>query len=91
MALDGTTGKVVWHFQAVHHDVWDYDVPAQPTLIDLTIDGKNVPALVEVTKMGFTFVLNRETGEPLFPVEEKPAPQDGAVPEERLSATQPVP
>jgi quinoprotein glucose dehydrogenase len=91
VALDGTTGKVVWHFQAVHHDVWDYDVPAQPTLIDLTIDGKNVPALVEVTKMGFTFVLNRETGEPLFPVEEKPAPQDGAVPEERLSATQPVP
>jgi quinoprotein glucose dehydrogenase len=91
VALDGGTGKVVWHFQAVHHDLWDYDVPAQPTLVDLTIGGASVPALVEVTKMGFTFVLNRETGEPLFPVEEKAAPQEGAVPEEHLSATQPVP
>ena len=91
VALDGATGKVVWHFQAVHHDLWDYDMPSQPTLIDLTINGVSVPALVEVTKMSYTFVLNRETGEPLFPVEEKPAPQDGAVPEEHLSATQPVP
>ena len=91
VALDGTSGKVIWHFQAVHHDVWDYDVPAQPTLIDLEVGGRTVPALVEVTKMGYTFVLNRETGEPLFPVEEKPAPQDGAVPEEHLSATQPMP
>lgn len=91
VALDGTTGKPVWHFQVVHHDLWDYDMPAEPTLVDLTINGHTVPALVEVTKMGLTFVLNRETGAPLFPVDERPAPQDGAVPGEHLSATQPVP
>jgi quinoprotein glucose dehydrogenase len=91
VALDGATGKVVWHFQAVHHDLWDYDMPAEPTLVDLTINGQTVPALVQVTKMGLTFVLNRETGVPVFAVEERPAPLDGAVPGEHPSPTQPIP
>lgn len=91
VALNGSTGDVVWHFQTVHHDVWDFDVPAQPTLVDLTIDGKRRPAVVQVTKMGLTFVLDRETGEPLHPVEERPVPQHGAVAGEFLSPTQPFP
>ena len=91
VALHGETGEVAWHFQMVHHDIWDYDAPAQPTLVDLTIDGKAVPAVVQVTKMGMTFVLHRDTGEPLWPVEERPVPQEGAVPEEYLSPTQPFP
>jgi quinoprotein glucose dehydrogenase len=82
---------VVWHYRTVHHDIWDFDVPAQPTLVDLTIDGHTRPAVVQVTKMGLTFVLDRETGEPLFPVEERPVPQTGAVPGEYLSPTQPFP
>jgi quinoprotein glucose dehydrogenase len=91
VALNANTGEVVWHFQTVHHDIWDYDVPAQPTLVDVTIDGKTRPAVVQVTKMGMTFVLDRETGEPLHPVEERPVPQTGAVPGEYLSPTQPFP
>jgi quinoprotein glucose dehydrogenase len=91
VALHGDSGEVAWHFQMVHHDIWDYDTPAQPTLVDLEIDGEQVPALVQVTKMGFTFVLNRETGEPLWPVEERPVPQDDPVPGEYLSPTQPFP
>jgi len=91
VALDANTGEVVWHFQTVHHDIWDYDVPAQPTLVDVTIKGKTRPAVVQVTKMGMTFVLDRETGQPLHPVEERPVPQTGAVPGEYLSPTQPFP
>lgn len=91
VALDGSTGDVVWHFQFVHHDVWDYDTPAQPTLVDIEVDGKTVPAVVQVTKMGMTFAFNRETGEPLWPIEERPVPQSGAVPGEYLSPTQPFP
>jgi quinoprotein glucose dehydrogenase len=91
VALDGRTGKVVWHYQTVHHDIWDFDVPAQPTLTDVTIEGRTRPAVVQVTKMGLTFVLDRETGVPLFPVEERPVPQTGAVPGEYLSPTQPFP
>ena len=91
VALNGTTGEVVWHYQTVHHDIWDFDVPAQPTLTDITIDGKLRPAVVQVTKMGMTFVLDRDTGEPLFPVEERPVPQTGAVEGEYLSPTQPFP
>jgi len=89
VALRGSTGEVVWSFQTVHHDLWDYDVPAQPTLIDLDVNGESVPALVQGTKMGFLFVLNRETGEPVFGVEERPVPQAGAA--EPLSPTQPFP
>ena len=91
VALDGTTGEVRWHYRTVHHDVWDFDVPSQPTLVDLPIDGRIVPAVVQVTKMGLTFVLDRDTGKPIFPVEERPVPQDGAVPGEYLSPTQPFP
>ncbi len=90
VALRGSTGEVVWRFQTVHRDLWDYDVPAQPTLFTLRREGRAIPALVQTTKMGLLFVLNRETGEPLFPVEERPVPQI-AVPGERLSPTQPFP
>lgn len=90
VALDAKTGAVRWHFQTVHHDVWDYDVPAQPVLFDLPTPGGNVPALAQATKQGHLFVLNRATGEPVFPVEERPVPQDG-LPGETLSPTQPFP
>ncbi|MCZ6830616.1 MAG: pyrroloquinoline quinone-dependent dehydrogenase [Gammaproteobacteria bacterium] len=91
VALHGETGEVAWHYQMVHHDVWDYDIPAQPTLVDMKVNGKTVPAVVQVTKMGMTFALHRDTGEPLWPVEERPVSQQGAVPEETLSPTQPFP
>lgn len=91
VALHGDSGEVAWHFQMVHHDIWDYDTPAQPTLVDLELDGDKVPAVVQVTKMGMTFALHRETGEPLWPIEERAVSQDGRVPEEYLSATQPFP
>jgi quinoprotein glucose dehydrogenase len=90
VALRGTTGEVVWHFQTVHHDLWDYDVSSQPTLVDLPREGSTLPAVVQATKMGHLFVLHRETGEPLFPVEERPVPQ-GGVKGEKLSPTQPFP
>lgn len=90
VALRATTGEVAWHFQVVHHDVWDYDVAAQPTLVTVTRDGATVPAVVVATKQGFLFVLHRETGTPLFPVEERPVPQS-TVPGEVLSPTQPFP
>jgi len=90
VALRASTGAVVWRFQTVHHDLWDYDVAAQPTLVDLVRDGEAVPALVQGTKMGLLFVLNRETGTPIFGVEERPVPQGGA-PGEVLSPTQPYP
>ncbi len=90
VALKGETGEVAWHYQMVHHDVWDYDTPAQPALVDLAVEGEKVPAVVQVTKMGMTFAFNRDTGEPLWPVVEKPVPQQG-VPEEKLAPTQPFP
>ena len=90
VALDGDTGELVWHTQLVHHDLWDYDTPAQPTLIDLVVDGETVPVVVQVTKMGMTFVLHRETGEPVFPIGERSVPQD-PVAGEYLSPTQPFP
>lgn len=90
VALRGSTGKVVWYFQTVHHNVWDYDVPAQPTLITLQRGGREIPALAQATKVGHLFVLHRETGEPLFPVEERPVPQTD-VPGERTHPTQPFP
>ena len=91
VALDGDTGKVVWNFQMVHHDIWDYDTPSQPTLFEFDRDGEKIPALAQPTKMGHLFFLNRLTGEPLFPVEERPVPQEGLVPGEYLSPTQPFP
>lgn len=90
VALRASSGKVAWHFQVVHHDVWDYDVPAQPALIDVVRNGKEAPAVAVATKMGHIFVLHRETGKPLFPVEERAVPRRGA-PGEVLSSTQPFP
>ena len=90
VALRGSTGAVVWHFQAVHHDIWDYDVPAQPVLFTFRRDGAEIPALAQVTKMGHVFILNRETGAPLFPVEERPVPTT-AVAGESPAPTQPFP
>ncbi len=90
VALDARTGRLVWHFQAVHHDVWDYDMPTQPALFQVEGVGGGRPALAQATKMGFVFLLDRETGAPLYPVEERPVPQ-GGVPGERLSPTQPFP
>lgn len=90
VALDGRTGEVQWHFQTVHHDLWDYDVPSQPTLIELGGENDPIPALVQPTKMGHLFVLDRRTGQPVFPVEERPVPQSD-VPGEFTSPTQPFP
>ncbi len=90
VALDATTGEVTWSYQTVHHDLWDFDVPAQPTLFPLRRNGREIPALVQATKMGFLFVLDRETGQPLFEVEERPVPQT-EIPGEITSPTQPFP
>jgi quinoprotein glucose dehydrogenase len=90
VALRGTTGELVWHFQIVHHNIWDYDLPAQPSLITIRRDGQNIPALAQPTKMGFLYLLNRETGQPIFPVEERPVPQSD-LPGEQSWPTQPFP
>jgi quinoprotein glucose dehydrogenase len=90
VALRGTSGAVVWHFQAVHHDIWDYDVAAQPSLVTLKRDGRDIAAVVVATKTGYLFVLDRDTGKPLFPVEERPVPKSD-VPGEAAAPTQPVP
>ncbi len=91
-ALDINTGKVVWSRQWVHHDVWDYDINSAPTLMDITVDGKQIPALIQATKQGFLFVVNRLTGKDVWPIEERPVPQgDGSVQGEVLSPTQPFP
>lgn len=89
VALEAKTGAVRWAFQTVHHDLWDYDVASQPVLVDLPIDGETVPALIQPTKHGEIFLLDRRTGEPLAAVEEQPAPR-GAVPGEHYAPTQPA-
>ncbi|HEX7129434.1 MAG TPA: pyrroloquinoline quinone-dependent dehydrogenase [Rhodanobacteraceae bacterium] len=88
VALDGDTGKLAWGFQLVHHDLWDYDSAAQPSLVTLQHDGRAIPAVIQPTKTGMLFTFDRETGKPVFPIVEKPVPQDG-VPGETLSKTQP--
>ena len=90
IALDVKTGERKWHFQMVHHDIWNYDTPTAPVLLDVTQNGQTIPAVAQVTKQAFTYVFNRETGEPLWPIEERPVPQS-MVPGEQLSATQPFP
>lgn len=91
-ALDVDTGEVVWSRQWVHHDVWDYDINAAPTLMDITVDGEEIPALIQATKQGFLFVVNRLTGEDVWPIEERPVPQgDGSVKGEEYADTQPFP
>ena len=88
LALDVRTGERRWHFQTVHHDVWNYDNPTAPNLVDITVDGRDIKALVQVTKQGWAYVLDRETGEPVWPIEERDVPQSD-VPGEKLSPTQP--
>lgn len=89
VALEAKTGKVRWHFQMTHHDLWDFDIPAQPTFVDMPNDhGIIVPALIQVTKQGEIFALDRRTGLPIAPVEERPVPQ-GNTPGERYATTQP--
>lgn len=90
VALDARTGERVWHYQLVHHGVWDFDNPAAPNLIDITVDGRLIKAVAQVTKQGFTYVFDRVTGEPVWPIVETPVPQT-ALPGERLSSTQPIP
>ncbi|TDG13322.1 pyrroloquinoline quinone-dependent dehydrogenase [Seongchinamella unica] len=90
VALHGKSGEVAWHFQLVHHDIWDYDAASPPMLIDIDRGGETIPAVVQNTKQGLSFVFNRLTGEPVFGVEERPVPQH-ALPGEWLSPTQPFP
>jgi quinoprotein glucose dehydrogenase len=90
LAIRGSTGELAWHHQLVHHDVWDYDVPAQPILAEIERGGRRVPVVVQLTKMGLVFVFHRETGEPFFDIEERQVP-GGAVAGEALSPTQPFP
>jgi quinoprotein glucose dehydrogenase len=91
VALDANTGKPVWHFQSVHHDIFDYDVSAPPLLAELKRGGTTVPAVVQNTKQGFVFVFDRTNGKPLFPIEERKVPTTGGLPGEWISPTQPFP
>ncbi|WP_246673999.1 PQQ-binding-like beta-propeller repeat protein [Mesorhizobium sp. B2-7-3] len=91
-ALDLETGKVVWSRQWVHHDIWDYDINSAPTLMDITVAGKQIPALMQATKMGFLFVVDRRTGKDVWPIDERPVPGgDGSVQGEVYAPTQPFP
>ena len=90
ICVDARTGERVWHFQFVHHGVWDYDLPAAPNLVDIVVDGRPVKAVAQTTKQGFVFVFDRVTGQPIWPIEEMPVPAS-SVPGEQLSATQPFP
>jgi quinoprotein glucose dehydrogenase len=90
VCLDATTGKRVWHFQAVHHGLWDYDFPAAPTLGTITVDGRRIDAVMQISKQGFVYVFDRRTGQPVWPIEERPVPQTN-VPGEKTSPTQPFP
>lgn len=90
VCLDAATGERVWHFQTVHHDLFDYDLPAAPILVDITVEGRPIKALAQVTRHGFVFVLDRATGEPVWPIEERAVPRS-TVPGEVASPTQPHP
>ena len=90
LALDVETGERRWHFQTVHHDIWNYDNPVQPVLMDVVVDGRPRKVLVQTTKQAFAYVLDRETGEPIWPIEERPVPESD-VPGEWTSPTQPFP
>ena len=90
VCLDARTGERIWHFQAVHHGLWDYDFASTPNLVDITVDGRTIKAVAIVSKQAFTYVFDRATGEPVWPIEERPVPQS-TVPGERTSPTQPFP
>ena len=82
IAVDVETGERIWHFQAVHHGLWDYDFPTHPNLVDVTVDGRDIKAITQVSKQGFVYAFNRETGEPIWPIEERPVPQETNMPGE---------
>lgn len=90
IAMDVETGERVWHFQFVRHDVWNYDTPTAPVLLDVNVNGSQVPAIAQVTKQAFVYAFNRLTGEPLWPIEDRPVPAS-RIPGEHLAATQPFP
>jgi len=90
LALNAETGERIWHYQVVHHDIWDYDIPCQPNLVTVYKDGQEIDAVAQPTKMGHLFILDRETGEPIFPVEERPVPPSD-IPGEETWPTQPFP
>jgi len=90
IAVNGLTGERVWHYQTVKHGLWDYDLPAAPNLMDITVDGRQIKALAQISKQGFVYVLDRATGEPVWPIEDRPVPPSN-VPGERASPTQPHP
>ena len=91
IAVDVETGERVWHFQAVHHGLWDYDFPTHPNLIDITVDGRDIRAIVQVSKQGFVYAFDRVTGDPIWPIEERPVPQETNIPGDVPSPTQPFP
>ena len=91
VAVDVATGRRVWHYQLTHHGLWDYDLPAAPVLADIEVNGRQIKAVAQVTKQGFTFVFDRETGEPVWPIEEHEVPTAPTVEGEMLSPTQPFP
>jgi quinoprotein glucose dehydrogenase len=90
VCVEAKTGRRVWHYQVIHHDIWDYDLPAIPVLGDITVDGRRIPAVMQVSKQAFTYVLNRRTGEPVWPIEERAVPQS-TLSGEQTSPTQPFP
>ncbi len=91
VCLDAATGKLKWYFQTVHHGLWDWDLPAQPNLVTITVDGRRIDAVAQVTKRGDTFVFDRVTGKPVWPIVERPVPVDSDVPGEKPYPTQPFP
>ena len=91
ICVDVETGERVWHFQTVHHGLWDYDLPAAPNLVDIEVDGKKIKAVAQVSKQGFTYVFDRVTGKPVWPIEERAVNYHSEVPGEQLSKTQPFP
>jgi quinoprotein glucose dehydrogenase len=91
VCLDAATGKMKWHFQTVHHGLWDWDIPAQPALVTINVNGRRIDAVAQVTKRGDTFVFDRVTGRPVWPIEERPVPVDTDVPGEKPYPTQPFP
>jgi quinoprotein glucose dehydrogenase len=90
IAIDAKTGRKKWHFQMVHHDIWNYDTPDAPKLLDVTAGGRRIPIIAQATKQGFLYVLNRATGEPVWPIEERPVPKSD-MPGEQTAPTQPFP
>lgn len=91
LAIDAATGRLIWHYQIVRHDVWDMDLPTPPVCVTLKRDGKKIDAVAQTTKTGYIYVFDRETGKPLFPIEERRVPVNSPLPDEKLAPTQPFP